>query len=225
MTGNNDDYTPYILNYGGVDDNFLYISHLHDIEGLSTNTTDFRYWILPTYPDSVTDSMSSTFTPTTALGRTAPVYTYSSSGPRTVQISLKLHRDMMDMVNTNNESISLDYVSGEDYIDNMIKALQSIALPKYNLNNQYVEPPLVAIKLGSEIFIRGVVSNGIGVTYTKPILTNNKYAQVEVTLNINEVTPYDAVSVFKEGSFRGMTNSMKDFNALADATNKIRGLR
>ena len=43
--------------------------------------------------------MGSTFGEPTALGRTAPVYTYSRSGPRQVQINLALHRDMMDDVN------------------------------------------------------------------------------------------------------------------------------
>ncbi|MBO7078476.1 MAG: hypothetical protein J6W64_01540 [Bacilli bacterium] len=45
--------------------------------------------------------MGSNFVPTNALGRTAPVYTYSNSGPRSVQIDLQLHRDMMDDVNMN----------------------------------------------------------------------------------------------------------------------------
>ena len=71
-------------------DNYLYISHLDE---------DFQFWRLPCNPETISDSMQSTFTPTTALGRSAPVYTYGNSGPRTVQVSLHLHRDMMDAVN------------------------------------------------------------------------------------------------------------------------------
>ena len=104
--------------------------------------------------------MQSTFTPTTALGRTAPVYTFSNSGPRTVQIELELHRDIMDDVNTGISNSQLG--EGEDYVDNLLRALQSIALPKYNLTNKAVEPPLVALRLGNEIFIKGVVTSGIG---------------------------------------------------------------
>ena len=43
--------------------------------------------------------MGSTFGETSALGRSAPVFTYSKSGPRTVQVELKFHRDMMDDIN------------------------------------------------------------------------------------------------------------------------------
>ena len=94
-------------------DNYLYISHLD--EGL-------KFWRLPCTPETISDSMSSNFTPTHALGRSAPVFTYSNSGPRTVQVSLHLHRDMMDALNAGTSNTDLKY--GEDYIDNLIKALQ-----------------------------------------------------------------------------------------------------
>ena len=61
-------------------ENYIYISHLGK-EGY--------YWWIPCCPKSMTDSMSSEFVPTTALGRTAPVYTYSSSGPRTLQLDIE----------------------------------------------------------------------------------------------------------------------------------------
>ena len=94
--------------------------------------------------------MQSTFTPTTALGRTAPVYTFSNSGPRTVQIELPLHRDLMDDVNIGVSNSKLG--EGEDYVDNLLRALQAIALPRYNLQNKAIEPPLVAIRISNEIF-------------------------------------------------------------------------
>ena len=89
--------------------------------------------------------MGSTFGETTALGRSAPVYTYGRSGPRTVQIEIKLHRDMMDDVNYGVSNVDLQ--NGEDYIDSLIRALQAIAVPKYNASNKAVEPPLVALRL------------------------------------------------------------------------------
>jgi hypothetical protein len=73
-----------------LEDNYIYISHLDE---------KFQFWKLPTWPDTVSDTMQSNFASTNALGRTAPVYTFSNSGPRTVQISLPLHRDIMDDVN------------------------------------------------------------------------------------------------------------------------------
>ena len=179
-------------------DNYLYISHLD--EGL-------QYWVIPIYPDTINDSMSSTFQATNALGRSAPVYTYSNSGPRTVQITLNLHRDMMDDVNVGNSNVKL--AAGEDYIDNLINALRAIAVPKYNLNNKAVEPPLLALRIGEEVFIKGILSGSIGLTFQKPILSNNKYAQVSLQLVISEVDPYDASEVYKSGGFRGIVKTLK----------------
>ncbi len=182
-------------------DNYLYISHLDE---------DFQFWRLPCNPETISDSMQSTFTPTTALGRSAPVYTYGNSGPRTVQVSLHLHRDMMDAVNIGVSNADLKY--GEDYVDNLIKALQAIAVPKYNLSNKAVEPPLVALRLSNEVFIKGIVNGSIGLEYKLPLIptaTGSKYAQVTLSLTITEVDPYDASTVFKNGSFRGVVKTLK----------------
>lgn len=179
-------------------DNYLYISHLD--EGL-------KFWRLPCTPETISDSMTSTFNETSALGRSAPVFTYSKSGPRTVQVSLHLHRDMMDALNVGSSNTDLKY--GEDYIDNLIKALQSITLPKYNVSNKAVEPPLVALRLSNEVFIKGVVNGAIGLEYKLPILSNGKYAQVSLQLTISEVDPYDATTVYQNGSFRGVVKTLK----------------
>ena len=188
-----------------LDDNYIYISHLDK---------DFQFWKLPTWPDTISDTMASTFTPTNALGRTAPVYTFSNSGPRTVRISIPLHRDLMDEVNLGVSNSKLG--EGEDYVDNLVRALQSIALPKYNLKNKAIEPPLVALRLSNEIFIKGVVTSGIGMDFTKPILSNGKYAKIDLTIEISEVDPYDATSVFKNGGFRGVVQSLKKGMNLED---------
>jgi hypothetical protein len=150
--------------------------------------------------------MAPTFSETSALGRSAPIFTYSKSGPRSVQVELKLHRDMMDDINVGVSNTELQL--GEDYIDNLIKALQSIAVPKYNVDNRAVEPPLVALRLSNEIFIKGVVTESIGLTYKLPLLSNGKYAQVSLSLNIKEVDPYDSSEVFTNGSFRGTVKTL-----------------
>ncbi len=186
------------IRYMTLPDNYIYISHLGE---------NGEYLLLPTYPDTIQDTMQSTFQSTNALSRSAPVFTYSNSGPRTIQITLHLHRDMMDDFNIGASNIKLE--PGEDYVDTLIKKLQSIAVPKYNLSNKAVEPPMVAIRLGDEIFIRGIVNGGITVTYEKPILNNNKYASVSIVFTVSETDPYDATSIAKNGSFRGLTKSMK----------------
>lgn len=184
---------------GLLDDSYLYISHLD--EGL-------QYWKLYFWPDEVSDSMQSTFVDTQALGRTAPVYTFSSAGPRTVQISIKLHRDLMDDINLSGSNVKLK--DGEDYLDSMLNALQAIALPKYSWETKAVEPPLIALRLGNEIFVKGVLLNGINITYGKPILSNGKYARADLSLQIAEVDPYDSETVFKNGGFRGVVQSLRD---------------
>ena len=50
--------------YYSMPDNYIYISHLGE---------DGEYLQLPSYPDSIQDSMSSTFSSETALSRSAPV--------------------------------------------------------------------------------------------------------------------------------------------------------
>ena len=179
-------------------ENYIYISHLDE---------GFQFWRLPSCPETISDQMGSTFGESSALGRSAPVYTYSKSGPRTVQVELKLHRDMMDDVNTGVSNSPL--LDGEDYIDNLIRALQAIVVPKYNLSNKAVEPPIVAMRLSNEVFIKGIVNSSIGLTYRLPILSNGKYASVSLSLTITEVDPYDASTVFQNGSFRGVVQTLK----------------
>jgi hypothetical protein len=78
--------------------------------------------------------MPSNFSEQNALGRSAPVYTFSNSGPRTVQFNLEFHRDMIDDANVSYNNVPLK--DGEDHSDRLIAALQAIALPKYNLTNK-----------------------------------------------------------------------------------------
>lgn len=186
-----------------LEDNYLYISHLGE---------DLQYWFLPTSPDNIQDSMESTFSATDVLGRSAPVFTYSHSGGRTVQVTLNLHRDIMDDVNEGRSNATLK--TGEDYVDALIRAIQAIALPKYNLSNKAVEPPLVAVRFCDQIFIKGIVNGAVGVTYSKPIILTHdgkqsKYAQVAISFAVSEVDPYDATTVYENGSFRGVVKTLK----------------
>jgi hypothetical protein len=176
-------------------DCYLYISHLDE---------GYQYWQLPGYPEKVTDNMASEFAANTALGRSAPVYTFSHSGPRTITINLSFHRDMFEEMPSN--VIPND---DEDKAESFIHALQAIAVPKYNLSNKAIEPPLVALRLNRQIFIKGIVSGGVSVTYGKPILSNEKYAAIKISFTIYEVDPYDSTTVFQNGSFRGLTATLR----------------
>ena len=182
-----------------VEDNYIYISHLDK---------DYRFWRIPSTPAELSDNFNSSFQSTSALGRSAPVFTYSNSGPRTVTISISLHRDLMDDLNMSWSNSKLGY--GEDYVDNLIRALQAIAVPKYNLNNKAVEPPLVAVRFDNDVFIKGVVNGSISVTYKGPILANNKRALVDISFTVSEVDPFDASTVFTNGAFRGIVRTLRD---------------
>ena len=178
-------------------------------------------FIIPQYPDTVQDQLNSSFGQHNALSRTAPVFSYNNSGPRTVQISVTLHRDLMHELNLGNGLIhfngandiitdpnTINTADGDDYVDILIKKLQAVALPRYNASSSMVEPPMVAVQLSNDIFIKGVVDGGVSVTYDYPVLENNKYAKVTISFNVSEVRPYDADSVGRLGSFRGLTTGL-----------------
>ena len=184
--------------------NYIYLYH-----------TD-KFIIIPEYPETITDNMTSTFNQTTALSRSAPVFTYANSGPRSVTFSLELHRDMVNDLNitAGNTNLKSNVVSQtDDYVDTLIKELQSIALPRYNVNNSAVVPPRVAVRFGNELFISGVVNTTVQCTYSKPILSNGKYAKVSIGFTISEYDPYDAILVSQLGSFRGITSANNIFGS------------
>lgn len=188
-------YLPFI-------DNWIYFGHLD------------KYAVIPSYPDQIDDNMAASFPSENALSRSAPVFSYANSGPRTVTINLQLHRDMMDDVNVGVSNLKSNVLNfkDEDYVDTLIKYLQACAVPKYSIYTsgaKAVEPPWVAIKFGNSIFIKGVINNSISVTYHKPLLADHKYALVDVSFTVSETDPYDAATIAKEGSFRGITKTFK----------------
>lgn len=185
-----------------LDQNYIYIYHLP-----SDNSGTGTYIFLPQWPDTITDKISSNFSATSALARTAPVQSYIQSGPREVQFSITLHRDMMDESNLgfSNAAVKL----GDDYVDTIIKQMQAISLPTYNYGNKEVQPPMIAVKFGNDIFVKGIVNGGIGVEYNKPLLYNNKYAIAKISFVVTEIDPMDAVSIAKLGSFRNITKSFQ----------------
>lgn len=178
--------------------NYIYLYHID------------KFIVLPTYPETIQDTLNSTFQQTNALARSAPIFTYSNSGPRSMQITLNLHRDLMTQINYGVSNINLNEVDiGDDYVDTMIKQLQAIALPAYATAEKMVNPPMVALRFGNEIYIKGVVTSGITVTYGLPLLANDKYASVSVSFSVSEVDPYDANSVMVNGSFRGLNKTLE----------------
>ena len=176
-------------------DNYIYLYHLD------------QFFVIPTFPDSLNDQQSVTYNSATPMSRTAPVYSYSHSGPRSLQITLDLHRDMMYQINheTSNATLEID----DDYVDSLIKGVQACALPSYASSQNMVDPPMVAVRFGEDIFIKGVVTGAVGVQYSLPILQNDKYAHVTLSFNVEEVEPFDAQQVVTQGSFRGIDTTLE----------------
>lgn len=166
-----------------------------------------QFVILPSYPDQIADTLSSTFMSDTPMLRTSPIFSYSKSGPRSMRITINLLRDMMSEINRNKSNLKIEI--GDDYVDTMIKQLQAIALPRYASANKMVDPPLVALRFGNEIFIKGVVVGGISTQLEKPIIKGDKYEQVSISFEIEEVQPYDALSVQENGLMRGLNTSLE----------------
>jgi hypothetical protein len=178
-------------------DNYIYLYHTDTLIAL------------PTVPESITDSMTVNYSPTTPLSRSAPIYSYISSGPRSFTVTLNLHRDMMNEINVSASNLNIDELSRDDYVDIMIKQLQAAALPKYAAAEKMVNPPIIAVRFGNDIFCKGVVTGAVTITYSGPILANDKYAQISVDFQVSEIDPYDAESVMSVGGFRGINTDLE----------------
>ena len=176
-------------------DNYIYLYH--------TDT----FIIIPAYPESFSDSLGVQFSHETPLMRSAPIFSYSSSGPRQIRVELKMHREMMYQINygVSNANVNLN----DDYVDTLIKEIQAAVLPTYSAANKMVDPPLVAIRFGNDIFCKGIITGDVSTTYDLPVLQNGKYAQVGFSFTMLEVDPYDANTVSKVGSFRGLDTSLE----------------
>jgi len=189
-------------------DNFIYLFHTNEII------------VMPSFADSASDTLMANFQSETPLTRSAPIYSYVSSGPRTIQFEFNLRRDMMSQINYQISNVKPD--AGEDYVDYMIKAVQASALPEYEMALKMVNPPMIAVKNGDDIFIKGVVNGAVTVSYTPPIIygvnadgsrneSMNRYANVTIGFNVSEVEPYQASDVMKMGSFRGLPKTLERF--------------
>lgn len=176
-------------------DNYIYLYHID------------QFIVIPTFPDSLNDQVGVTYNSSTPMARSAPIYSYSHSGPRSLQINLDLHRDMMHQINYQVSNATI--ATGDDYVDTLVKLVQAAALPAYGASEKMVDPPMVAVRFGNDIFIKGVITGSVGVTYQAPILANEKYAHVSVSFTVEEVDPYDAQTVLAAGSFRGVDTSLE----------------
>ena len=121
-------------------DNYIYLYHTDTLIAI------------PAYPESISDTMSINYSSTSPLSRSAPIYSYVNSGPRSFAISLNLHRDMMNDINVASSNLKIQDLDDEDYVDTMIKQLNAAVLPRYAAAEKMVNPPIVAVRFGKDIF-------------------------------------------------------------------------
>ena len=169
-------------------ENYVVFHHVVDSNGFA------KVIIIPVDPDGIQDNMSASFAQNSPLSRSAPIYSYQSSGPRSVSVSFRLHRDLCNEYNP----------GGEDSVDELITNLEAMVLPTYEEAQRIVNPPVVSMRIRDEVYIKGVVT-GVQKTYSPPVINyggKEKYALVDIGFSINEITPYNASILPKIGAYR-----------------------
>ena len=143
-----------------------------------------KSFVIPVDPESVADSMGASYASNYPLSRSAPIFSYQNSGPRSVQVSFTLHRDLCREFNP----------GSADMVEELINNLEGMVLPDYNSANKVVNPPIVSLKIRDEIYIKGVVSE-VSKNFQLPLLNYGgsfKYAIVNINFGVQEVQPYSA---------------------------------
>lgn len=182
---------------------FVIIEHLpSDVEGEPTVI------YIPEWPDSIADKVESNFNSTNALSRTAPVFSYINSGPRSVTVVLTLQRGMMDEANENKCNVKPG--EDQDYVDLFVSKLQSVAYPNFHSSSKEIEPPQVIVCFGEQLQIEGIINSGISVEYEKPLLENGKYSTVNISFTVYEIHPEDALTKSEIGSLGEIPSTMRD---------------
>lgn len=195
---------------------YIYIYHL----GLKFN--------LPVLPETLSDSTPIQFSQQPILGRSAPQQTYSGSGPRQLMVDLKFHRHMFMLENEhiqrmlNEQTGRMDalatvkdpttgqdiQVKATDALDYMINAIQALAYPKYLDGVKAIVPPSLLVRLGEEYSIRGVPTQ-VSKSSSGPWLKNGKQAEVSLSIQIQELTPYSAQYVAANGGLREISTTLE----------------
>lgn len=178
-------------------ENYIYAYHLN------------QFLVLPMFPEDIRDDLQAQWSSTTPLARSAPIQSYSSSGPRTVNFSFTLHRDFMNQVNYEKSNMILP--KNDDYLDTVINCIQALSVPTYTDASKMVNPPLVAVRIGDQMFCKGVMQSA-NITYKLPVIqtkSGSKYAVVDLSFAVVEVDAYDATYIAKHGSFRGLSSSLE----------------
>jgi hypothetical protein len=161
---NQDIYTPYSNRY--------YEPFKYDIgwwsQGKCYIDIEYTRYYFPCYPESYTDNHSVSVNAQNILGRSEPFQIYSNTGPRTVNVSFKMHREMNHITP----------------IDTLVAAIQSAIYPR----EEGSLPPRVKLTLGNNCYIEGLIPSGVDVTWSEVINKNSQYNMVDLSFSVVECT-------------------------------------
>ena len=180
-------------------DNFIYVYHLN------------KFLVLPAFPEDIKDDLQARFSTTEVLARSAPIFSYSNSGPRIVSFGFKLHRDLMNQVNYSNNPYIQPENKNDDYLDVVVNCIQALSVPEYTDATKMVNPPMVAVKIGNQIFCKGIMQQA-NLSYGLPLVETAgglKYSMIDLSFSVNEVDAYTASYIAEVGSYRGLSKSLQ----------------
>ena len=157
----------------------------------------------PTTPESIQNSFPVNFSEETILGRPAPQITYASSGPRTQNVTIALHRQAFAL-----ENPDIKLKDNEDAVDNLIKTIIACTVPVFDDPSKALIPPSILCRFGNEACIRGVIQGEVHVTSSGPWLKSGKMAMVQISFTVLEVEPFSAEYAFQHGMLRSISTDL-----------------
>lgn len=170
-------------------ENFLYLHHL-----------DLLVWI-PTYGSEINVTQNASYSHTKPLGAPNDIYSFAGSGPRTMNRTIEIDRDTIQILNANG-------LTGDgDPIETLLRALESCCVANYSDARRMINPPIVTYKEAQEITITGVIVGSI-TTSARGGWINGRKRNYSIQLVITEIEQYDAQSIMQTGHYRGLNNTL-----------------
>lgn len=127
---------------------------------------------IPAWPDKITDNVAVSWSQEmTTYQHYEDQNTFKQSGPRTMDLTFKLHRAMW---NGNQDSGDCEV---------LVAYIESACYPDYD--TQAAEPPRVLFTAGKSIRIYGIIT-GMRTEYGGPIGPDTKYDEVIINISIKE---------------------------------------
>lgn len=172
-------------------ESYIYIYHIN------------KKFNLPVVPDSFSNSLPINFSPTTIPMSSAPLQTFSSAGPRSLMVTLKLNRALFEMDNADEEGQE----ERSEQMEQLINALSALSLPTYSNSTKLVVPPSILYRAGKEICISGIVSGNVTIS-TSGAWVHEKLSNVDISFTITEVLPFSAEYTAKNGMYRSISTEL-----------------